>query len=525
LEQIIERRDRLVPQDVRERKGSFFTPPEWVELSQKYMADVFGRDWQDEYYIWDCAAGTGNLLAGLVDKYKIWASTLDKADVNVMKDRIKNGANMLENHVFQFDFLNGDFADLPEELYNIISDEEKRKKLVVYINPPYAEGDARAGKGRKGIHESRIHTVYKNDLGKASSELFAQFLFRIYKEISGCKIANFSKLKILQSPNFEGFRNIFKPKLNKLFMVPADTFDNVKGKFPIGFFIWDTEVRKTLKDTKADVYDREGDFIGKKKIYSYDNYKYISQWLEEHSNHISENHIGHLASVGNDFQNQNTIFLDDVNKERKKGGRHTMVSVENLIIVSMYFSVRKVIPASWINDRDQFLFPNDGWKKDAEFQSDCFVYTLFNNNIQSKYGVNNWIPFTEKEVNASNNFKSNFMVNFINGKVKRINGDLFEEESKRTGKMVFSDEAKDVLSTGKKIWKLYHSFKNIKVNASFYDIREFFQERNEDGRMNAKSSNDEYNVLLSELKQNIKDLANKIVPKIFDYGFLLSAKV
>jgi hypothetical protein len=44
---IIERRDLLVPQDIRERKGSFFTPRIWVELSQKYIADVLGEDWQD----------------------------------------------------------------------------------------------------------------------------------------------------------------------------------------------------------------------------------------------------------------------------------------------------------------------------------------------------------------------------------------------------------------------------------------------------------------------------------------------
>jgi hypothetical protein len=63
---IIGRRDLLVPQDVRERKGSYFTPQIWVELSQKYLTDVLGEDWQDEYYIWDCAAGTGNLLNGLL---------------------------------------------------------------------------------------------------------------------------------------------------------------------------------------------------------------------------------------------------------------------------------------------------------------------------------------------------------------------------------------------------------------------------------------------------------------------------
>lgn len=81
-------------------KVLIFTPQCWVELSQQYIAAELGEDWQDEYYIWDCAAGTGNLLAGLTNKYNIWASTLDKADVDVMRDRIRNGANLLESHVF-----------------------------------------------------------------------------------------------------------------------------------------------------------------------------------------------------------------------------------------------------------------------------------------------------------------------------------------------------------------------------------------------------------------------------------------
>ncbi|MDR0328435.1 MAG: hypothetical protein LBI05_09085, partial [Planctomycetaceae bacterium] len=128
---IIERRDLLVPQDIRERKGSFFTPRIWVELSQQYIADVLGADWQDEYYVWDCAAGTGNLLAGLTNKYNIWASTIDKADVDVMHDRIENGANLLKEHAFQFDFLNDDFSALPEDLLDVINDENKRKKLII----------------------------------------------------------------------------------------------------------------------------------------------------------------------------------------------------------------------------------------------------------------------------------------------------------------------------------------------------------------------------------------------------------
>lgn len=191
---IIERRDLLVPQDVRERKGSFFTPQIWVELSQKYLADTFGEDWQEEYYIWDCAAGTGNLLAGLTNKYNIWASTLDRQDVDVMHDRIANGANLLDSHVFQFDFLNDDFSKLPQPLQDIINDPEKRKKLIIYINPPYAEAGTKGTKDNKTeVSKTMIGERYKDLLSKASNELFAQFFIRVYKEIPGAALAEFSK--------------------------------------------------------------------------------------------------------------------------------------------------------------------------------------------------------------------------------------------------------------------------------------------------------------------------------------------
>lgn len=188
---IINRKDLLVPQDVRERQGSFFTPQKWVELSQQYLADELGEDWQDQYFIWDCAAGTGNLLNGLTNKYRIWASTLNQADVDVMRERIENGANLLNSHVFQFDFLNDSFDKLPDGLRDIINDEERRKNLVIYINPPYAEGDNRSGEGRSGVAESVIKLKYATDMGYAKREMFIQFMTRIYKEIPSSVLANF----------------------------------------------------------------------------------------------------------------------------------------------------------------------------------------------------------------------------------------------------------------------------------------------------------------------------------------------
>lgn len=519
---IVGRRDLLVPQDIRERKGSFFTPQIWVELSQQYLTDVLGEDWQDEYYVWDCAAGTGNLLNGLTNKYHIWASTLDKQDVDVMHDRIKNGANLLKDHVFQFDFLNDDFSKLPKLLQDIINNPEERRKLVININPPYAEGDNVRGLGRKNVHVSKIHNKYQELMGKSSGELFAQFFIRIYQEIPQCVLAEFSKMKILQAPNFSDFRNIFRAKLEKIFLVPANTFDNVKGDFPIGFIIWDTSKDEVFEKTSADVYDAKGNFVGTKVITAYDNLKYISDWLDINSTNISTNYIGHLASVGNDFQNQRMIFIDNEKKENwKKGGRHTRITAENLIIASIFFAVRKVIPATWLNDRDQFLHPNNKWEEDTEFQNDCLAYTLFNNNISSSFGVNDWIPFTEQEVDAREKFASNFMINFINGKLKTDHiGGLFSTQTERTTPLIFSLEAAAVFDAGRELWKYYHKQPNCNVNASYYDIREHFQGRNEAGKMNNTSSDETYTSLISNLRDKLRQLTYKIEPKVYQYGFL-----
>lgn len=519
---IVKRRDLLVPQDVRERKGSFFTPKIWVELSQKYIAELLGEDWQDDYFVWDCAAGTGNLLAGLTNKYHIYASTLDQQDVDVMHDRIKNGANLLESHVFQFDFLNDDFSKLPPSLRTIVEDPEKRRKLVVYINPPYVEGDARIGKGRKGTQLSKVHQKYQVELGKASGELFAQFFMRIYKELHGCFLAGFSTLKILQAPNFKTFRQHFLAELKKIFVAPAFTFDNVKGQFPIGFMIWNTNLERQFKFGKAAIYDKNNHFLGSKNIYCYDGCQYISHLIQESKERlVDEFPIGNLSSIGNDFQHQNALFINSLNRQKIAGGRHTTITNYNLIEVAVYFTVRKCIKATWLNDRDQFLYPNEAWQTDTEFQNDCLTYALFTNNIESCYDTNHWIPFTESEVEAQDRFESHFMTDFIAGKFKSKDNNGLHQDSKISQEpLSFSASAQAVFGVGRALWTYYHSQPACNVNASLYDIKEYFQGRTKMGRLKSKGSDDKYNTLLNQLRKVITDLGKAIQPKIYQYGFL-----
>ena len=86
--------------------------------------------------------------------------------------------------------------------------------------------------------------------------------------------------------------------------------------------------------------------------------------------------------------------------------------------------------------------------------------------------------------------------------------------------MQFSEEATAVFDAGRELWKYYHAQKDVNVNASLYDIREYFQGRNEKGKMNAKSLDQIYTDLNAELKNKMSILADKIKPKIYDYEFL-----
>jgi hypothetical protein len=559
---IIERRDLLVPQDVRERKGAFFTPPQWVAKAHEYLAKTFGEDWQDEYYVWDNSAGTGNLLNGLLNKDNIWASTLDKADVDVMHDRIENGANLWAEQVFQFDFLNDGFlpvskgGKLPDKLFEIINNPKKRNKLIFLINPPY--GEATTGQGREhkaGVKESKAHERFKEILGGvALNEKFVQFFARIHADVPGCKMAAFVTPKYICGKSSAYFREFWKARYLGGFATPATTHDNCSGKYPICLFIWDLAVKSDFPaQISCDVFNENEGCEGVKNFYSYGDEKYISDWLRESYDRKSA--IGFLRVAGNDFQHQNDINILSVPTDND-AKKHMVPAItsNNLTQFCIYFSVRHCIEHTWLNHHDQFIYPNNGWKKDKKFQSDCLAYALFHgkNKIKSREATNHWIPFTEEEVGSKKRFKSRFMTDFIAGKDETDyvlaepsapygNSDeaycIIAEPPAPYGSFLdmggpggggstpkplkFSREATAVFKAGLELWRYYHAQPKANVNASFYDIREHFQGRNEKGLMNVKSADVKYNELIGILRDKLKILAKKLEPKVYEYGFCL----
>ncbi len=537
---IIERRDLLVSNDIRERKGAFFTPKIWVEKSQEYLAKILGQDYQDEYIIWDCAGGTGNLLSGLINKANLYLSTLDKSDVSIVKERIKNGAKLLENHVFQFDFLNDDFYSekVPKSLQEILKDKEKLKQLIIYINPPYAEAGNKAKMSGTGKHKdlvargNLICEKYKDELNKANNELFAQFFMRIYMELNGCIMASFSTLKYLNSSNFKKFREVFKAKFLEGFMVPADSFDNVKGQFPIGFLVWDTATPPPpLKPTNAinlEVFDSLGEFLGYKNIVN-ENVKNIHMWLKQKEKIENMEILGYIDTPTPDFQGSPSVAIINNKNSSKRHSVYFAIASSNILFGSVFFSIRHCIKATWQNDRDQFYAPyDDAFQDDSEFKNNCLTFMLFHtqNRITATQGTNHFIPFSETEVNAKERYSSHALLDFLKGKIKEEGDSLFLNAKKENKPLEFSQSASKVFDAGREIYRYYHTQastnRHYNANASLYDIKEFFQGRNAQGKLNlpAKAKDEHYKQLYANLQDALKDLAKEIQPKVYEYGFL-----
>ncbi len=534
-EYILDRTDLLVPEDKRAYDGAYYTPKIWVEKAHMTLHEIFGDCWQDNYYVWDCCAGSGNLLRGLVNPYRVYASTNIQGDVDRMHSAIDNhGLQLLKNHVFQMDFLDDelDGPKVPDSLKEIISNPEERRKLIVLINPPWAEAadkDTVTGTGtnKKNVAlKYRTYARFKDSMGIAAREIYAQFFMKVYTDLSGCILAQFSTLKHLTAPNFTQFRNVFQPLLfGPKFVVPSKSFENVNGSFPVGFFVWDTSVKERFNGTEAEFFDKGGNSLGTKRIICYDSLRTINDWIIGTRGRGGDV-IGFMSAKGADFQNQNYNYIVN-DKTLLPHPRGTDITVNNFLEACVYYAVRQCMPDTWVNDRDLFLEPDSRWFDEKEFLTDCIVYTLFSNRIKHSDGPNHWIPFSEDEVGAPERFSSHIVRELITQPGALVPADsLFGEVDAREDDGWFplstmSDEAHAVYETGRRIWSYYLSISGVDVNASFYDISARFQGTKSNGELSGRSDNPVYESLRKELGRVKRLLERKIAPKVFDYGFLV----
>ena len=390
---LLERRDQLIPLDERQFKGAYYTPIKVVEKAYGLLSETLGRNWQKNYIVWDMCCGVGNLETKHGNLRNVFMSTLDTADINVMQ----TGGQFPAATRFQYDYLNDDIAadgtidytltgKMPPELRAHIqaARADKKKKILVLINPPYAEATSagRKGKSKTGVSNQSKVAETSPDLGYATRELFIQFLLRIQRELPNAVIAMFSTLKYISAPNFEPFREIWQPKFLNGFVVHSKSFDGLKGDFPIGFLIWD--LSKQGKETvfRLPAFDKNCKAFGEKDFYIETEQPSLNEWIERAKPNDTDalplknalsppekttgdirgrkwanDAIGGMICPGNDLQHTGlTAILSS--GYCSAGG--FLVTKDNFKKAAVVFAVRRVIKPTWLNDRDQFLQPHFG---------------------------------------------------------------------------------------------------------------------------------------------------------------------
>ena len=541
---LLERRDSLIPYDERSFKGAYYTPLHVVDKAYDKLAETLGANWQKDYIVWDMCCGVGNLEVKHSNPRNLYMSTLDQADIDVMKAT----KTCVSATRFQYDYLNDDMTDdgqidyslsnkVPPALRKAIAEG---KKILVLINPPYGETGAGIGKGdknKKGVEQTRINAVM-TDVGYASKELFVQFLVRIAKELPTATLAMFSTLKYVNAPNFEKFRDSWNAEYQGGFIVHSKAFDGISGDFPIGFLIWNTDQtakKKTpLAEISVEVLNKKAQQIGEKKFFNIPNSSFLNVWMSKPatneelalplSNAIKvsnnprikkscNNMVAYLYASNNDLQHAGieTCITSSIYTGGNGGGAYILA--DNLLQAAVVFSVRRLIKPTWVNDRDQFLQPTIPLTN--EFKTDCLMWMLFNGsnltasandlewNGQKWSIVNHFIPYTEAEVDAPDRFESDFMVQYLADKA-------------------LSAEATAVLDAGRQLWRAYFAHTDVRTvrdqyklnrpDVGWYQIRNALAERNKSG--------DTAPVNFTPFEAAYQALTDKLRPQVFSLGFL-----
>lgn len=544
---MLARRDSLIPYDERSFKGAYYTPLHVVDRAYDKLTDTLGKNWQQEYIVWDMCCGVGNLEVKHSNPRNIFMSTLDQTDIDVMKAT----KTCVAAQRFQYDYLNDDITDdgridynlsnkIPQELRNAIA---TGKKILVLMNPPYAEATnfeniatGSQAENKTGVAKTRMAN-HMGSYGKASNELFTQFVARVALELPNATVAMFSTMKYVNAPNFETFRSAWSAKYLGGFVVHNQAFDGLSGKFPIGFLVWKTDQNaspKLLIDTiKVEVLDKNANAIGEKTFYNLPKSTFLNVWIKRPKanqsptiplkNAISptpgkawvsswsDGALAYMYCGVNDLQHaeQQTVIYSSV----YGGGHGFYLTPENLWQAAVVFAMRRAIRPTWLNDRDQFLQPIEPLSE--EFKNDCLLWTLFNrcnrtagaNDLEwdgkSWQLVNHFIPYTEAEVGASDRFESDFMVRYIANKK-------------------LSAEATAVLDAGRQLWRAYFEhtdprsirdqFKLNRPDVGWYQIRNALAERNKSG--------DTLPVNFAPFETAYEVLTNKLQPQVFSLGFL-----
>ena len=411
-------KDRLVEDDARRRQGAFFTPRIWVDESHKELERVLGPNWRKECIVWDPAAGTANLTRDYNDWGQLICSTAERPDVQVIKEQGWHRGH----EVFRYDFLNPGMADQspffePEDGDNLIPASVGKalreaakagKRLVFFMNPPYGTAGVKGASSRKDIAKTVVNGDMKAaKLGSPSQQLYAQFLFQCRKMAQHYRFRDytvgiFCKPTFMSSGSYRKFRDWWHGghEYQGGFLFQASHFAGVSGAWGISFTVWSaggtTEGKTDLPIRLADERKFAVTTDGIKSIYNSDG-REASKWVREPVKGLKgrgapqmksgliqapdgvgrSGDLGFWANHSNSVQcsSQLVFLLSSAYSPGLRNGGGPLYPSNWRRAVALY-GARKLVKGNWVNDKDEYLVPDEMTPSYDQWVDDGHVYAL-----------------------------------------------------------------------------------------------------------------------------------------------------
>lgn len=439
LSKIAANKDQILEEIYRRYTGAFFTPPIWAAEAQKMISEQFGEDWKDKYIVWDCACGTANLTRDRDKPFsELYLSTLEQEDIDIINSRgynpeaIKFQYNFLSEVSIPNSFSSGlDNQNIPASLKKAF--ETGDKPILFFINPPFGSATTfgRGNTGKKGIAKNEVNTeMLKKDLGKGSSDLSTQFLYRIIAlkeqypqaEIS---VAFFNDSKTFTQPSYSKFLNSWENIFSFIngMLLSSKHFSGISENWGISFTLWtDREIETkckvlVLKDMNTETQNLE--VLGTKELYP--TKQNLNHWAQKEikiakkedslplrgaininyskKSQKLENSFGHLVSGFNRISDNGKCYFILSSSYANQG---FSVVPENFRKVTVLFSVRNLIKCTWINSQDEYQIPDTNHPDYEQWNNDAIVYFLFNES--SKQSSLRNVEYNNKNWNIENEF-------------------------------------------------------------------------------------------------------------------------
>mgnify|MGYP003425531146 CR=1 FL=1 len=397
--------DRLLEDTTRRRQGCFNTPTKFVDFAHRMIEKELGENWRDEFVVYDCCCGTGNLTRDYLFK-ELYCSTLDKGELE-LGSRYNPEATK-----WQMDFLNDGDECLDRGLIRAF---EQNKLIVFFINPPYGTAGVmgNTGTSRKGTNNTSIRDEMNKTKFGGSENLQHQFMYRITKIVQKYNLTNayfalFSKPIWLSGSKQGKFLKNFSSQweCKDAYLFQASHFADVSGAWGISLTLWKSDKQATpiteYNMKLIDILDDGSiDVFGNHTLYNASLLKGANDWCEinapktviypnltsglnidstQRLNKAIPDQYGQLVMSDPKVAGNQTGVLMLSSTNANAHSKCISISISNFTRCTALFTARKLIEGNWINDKDEYLAPNEDHPEYKRFEADATVYSLFHNS-------------------------------------------------------------------------------------------------------------------------------------------------